>query len=145
LELAYSVGNYMGRIILITALLVLLTACGGRSFIPSIQLVKKAIAVEVSQTQQALKQKLDLNFRGFEINHLSITEQEYLTIQNLPTYRFRGDYDLVFKLPKRRLSQPQKPFEVYLQLQKEGKTWRLLLPDKSNQDNPPAWRSYLVQ
>ncbi|MHC5818654.1 MAG: hypothetical protein ACYT04_22920, partial [Nostoc sp.] len=59
--------------------------------------------------------------------------------------RVRGTYDLIVKLPKRRLTQPQKPFDVYLQIQQEGKTWRLLLPEKGIKDTQSIWRSYLIQ
>jgi hypothetical protein len=107
--------------------------------------VEKAIALQLEKTQQQLNQQLDLDFQGFKINHLSITQEKPLTIQNLITYQVRGTYDLTFKLPKRKLTQANKPFEVYLQLQKEGKTWRLLLPEQSRKDTEPVWHSYLIQ
>ncbi len=134
----------MVRLILTAILLVLLTACGGSGFLPTSQLVQKAIAIQLEQTQQQLEGQLNLDFRGFEINRLKIRQEKSLTIQNLPVYRIRGTYNLVFKLPKRKLTQPEKPFEVYLQLQKEGKTWRLLFPQKDSKDSPPVWRSYLI-
>ncbi|MFH7029241.1 MAG: hypothetical protein ACHBN1_28560 [Heteroscytonema crispum UTEX LB 1556] len=134
----------MVRLVLTAILLVLLTGCGGIG-LPTNQLVQKAIAFQLEKTQQQLSQQLDLDFRGFEIKRLSIKQQESLTIQNLPTYRLQGTYDLIFKLPKRQLTQPKKPFEVYLQVQKEGKTWRLLLPEKDSKDNKSVWRSYIIQ
>lgn len=133
----------MARLILTAILLLLLTACGN-GFLPTSQLVQKAIAIQLEQTQQQLEGQLNLDFRGFEINRLKITQEKSLTIQNLLAYRIRGTYNLVFKLPERKLTQPQKPFEVYLQLQKEGKTWRLLLPQKDSKDSQPVWRSYLI-
>ncbi len=135
----------MVRIIFTAILLLLLTACSSIALTPTRQLVQKAIAMDLQQTQQQLNQQLDLDFRGFRINHLSITEQKPLPVQNLPAFRVRGTYDLTFRLPKRRLTQPQKPFEVYLQLQKEAKTWRLLLPERGSNDTQPGWRSYLIQ
>ncbi|MBW4614613.1 MAG: hypothetical protein KME21_15320 [Desmonostoc vinosum HA7617-LM4] len=135
----------MVRWVLTAILLVLLTACGSAGLLPNNQLVKKAIALELSQTQQQLSQQLDLDFRGFEIKRLSIEQEQPLNIDSLPAFRVRGTYDLIIKLPKRRLTQPQKPFEVYLQIQQEGKTWRLLLPDKASKNTQPVWRSYLIQ
>lgn len=126
-------------------LLGLLTACTTTVLAPTSHLVEKAIAFELAQTQQQLSQQLDLDFQGFEIHRLSITQEQPLTIQNLPTYRVRGTYELTFKLPKRRLTQPQKPFEVYLQLQKEGKSWRLLLPEAGEKDSKSVWRSYFIR
>ncbi|WP_026733897.1 hypothetical protein [Fischerella sp. PCC 9605] len=133
------------RLIVILILLGLLTACTTTVLAPTSQLVEKAIALQLEKTQQQLNQQLDLDFQGFKINHLSINQEKPLTIQNLLTYRVRGTYNLTFKLPKRQLTQPQKPFEVYLQLQQEGKTWRLLLPEKVRKDTEPVWHSYLIQ
>ncbi len=135
----------MVRLIISLILLGLLTACTTSVLAPTSRLVEKAIAFELEQTQQQLSQQLDLDFQGFEIHRLSITQEQPLTIQNLPTYRVRGTYELTFKLPKRRLTQPQKPFEVYLQLQKEGKTWRLLVPEASGKDSKPVWHSYFIR
>ncbi|MBD2213865.1 hypothetical protein H6G64_05850 [Calothrix sp. FACHB-156] len=133
----------MVRLVL-TALLVLLTACGTIGLLPTNQLVQKAIALQLEQTQQQLSQKLDLDLQGFDIEKLAISEQKPLTIENLPAFRVRGTYDLIIKLPKRRLTQLQQPFEIYLQIQREGKTWRLLLPERVNKDTQPIWHSYLI-
>jgi hypothetical protein len=134
----------MVRLVITTILLVLLTACGSIGLLPTKELVQKAIAVALFQTQQELNQKVDLDFQGLEIKQLKITEEKPLTIQNLPAFRVTGKYDLTIKLPQRQLTQPQQPFELYLQIQQEGKTWRLLLPDKNSKDSHPIWRSYLI-
>ncbi|ARV58956.1 hypothetical protein BZZ01_10190 [Nostocales cyanobacterium HT-58-2] len=135
----------MVRLMISMVLLWLLTACTTSVLAPTSQLVEKAIAFTLEQSQQQLSQQLDLDFQGFEIHRLSIAQEQPLTIQNLPTYRVRGTYNLTFKLPKRKLIQPHKPFEVYLQLQREGKTWRLLLPEGSGKDSKSVWRSYFIQ
>ncbi|WP_373527347.1 hypothetical protein [Nostoc sp.] len=135
----------MVRLVLTAILLLLVTACGSIGLLPTRDLVQKAIALKLEQTQQKLSQQLDLDFQGFEIKRLSITEEQPLTIESLPAFHVRGTYDLIVKLPKRRLTEPTKPFDVYLQIQQEGKTWRLLLPQKSSKDTQPIWRSYLIQ
>ncbi|MFQ4144717.1 hypothetical protein [Chlorogloeopsis sp. ULAP02] len=135
----------MVRLIIIMTLLGLLTACTTSVLAPTSQLVEKAIALQLEKTQQQLKQQLDLDFKGFEVHHLAIAKKQPQTIQNLLTYHVSGTYDLIFKLPKRQLKQPQKPFDVYLQLQQEGKTWRLLLPQKESKDTKPVWHSYLIE
>lgn len=135
----------MVRLFLTTALLMLLMACGNIGLLPTSELVQKAIAVQLEQTQQQLNQKLDLNFQKFEIKRLLISQEQSLTIQNLPAFRVRGTYDLIAQLPNRQLKQLQQPFEVYLQIQQEGKTWRLLLPDKGSKNTQSTWRSYLIQ
>ncbi|WP_066381088.1 MULTISPECIES: hypothetical protein [unclassified Anabaena] len=125
-------------------LLLLLVGCGNVGLLPTSELVQKAIALQLAQTQAQLNQHLDLNFQGFEIKHLKISREEPLTVESLPAFRVRGTYDLIFQLPKRQLTKLQQPFEVYLQIQQEGKTWRLLLPSKDSLDAATVWRSYLI-
>ena len=139
----------MVRLVLTAILLMLLTACGTVGLEPSSQLVQRALALELSQTQQQLSQQLHTSGRpqppSFEINRVVITQQEPLVIQNLPAYHVQGTYDLTIQLPKRRVTQQQNPFEVYLQRQKEGKTWRLALPQSTGKNSEPVWLTYLIQ
>ena len=134
----------MIRLLLIVVLVISLTACGNGMFPPNRNLIKKAIAIQLEQTQQQLSQQLDLDFQGFEIDHLAIAKKIPLIVQRLPTYHLQGKYDLKFKIPKHDLKQNQKPFDIYMQLQREGKTWRLIIPDRNSEESNPVWRSYLV-
>lgn len=139
----------MGRLVLTVILLALLTACGTVGLEPSSQLVQRALALQLSQTQQQLSQQLQLSGRpqqppSFEINRVVITQQEPLVIQNLPAYHVQGTYDLTLKLSRRQVNQQQNPFEVYLQSQKEGKTWRLALPQFTGKDTKLTWLTYLI-
>lgn len=128
--------------LILTGILVLLTACSSIALLPTSELIEQAIAIQLEQTQQELKQKLDLNFQKFEIKQVAITQEQLLTIEDLPAYHVQGTYDLTVKLPKKKISQLQKGFDIYLQIQREGKSWRLLLPEKTNNDKPSIWHSY---
>ena len=135
------------RLILTAILLGLLTACGTGGLEPSSQMVQRAlvklnevIALELSQTPQHLSPQVP----SFEINQLVITQKKPQVIQDLPAYRVRGTYNLTVKLPKRRVTQQQNPFDIYLERQKEGKTWRLALP-QSTSESDPIWRTYLIE
>jgi hypothetical protein len=134
----------MVRLIIVAVLMMLISGCNTNPLTPTNGLVKKAIAIQVEQTQQQLSKQLDLEMKGFEIKHLAVKQLKSQTINKLPAYRVRGTYDLSLKLPERQLTQPKKPFEVYMQLQKEGKTWRLLQPRYENSDKA-VWRSYLIE
>jgi hypothetical protein len=134
----------MVRLVLTGILVVLLTACGTIGLLPTDKLVQKAIALQLEQTQKQLNQKLDLDFQGWEIKKLRIKQEKPFTVENLPAFRVTGTYDLVIKLPERQLTQPQQQFDIYVQIQREGKSWRLLLPDKSSKESQPIWRSYLI-
>ncbi len=134
----------MVRLIVIAVMVVLLSGCNSNPLTPTNGLVKKAIAIQLEQTQQQLSKQLDLDVKGFDIKHLAIRQLKSQTINTLPAYQVKGTYDLSLKLNKRELTQPKKPFEVYMQLQKEGKTWRLLQPQK-NSEGETAWYSYLIK
>ncbi len=134
----------MIKLIFTTIFIIFLTACTSIALLPTPELVQKAIALQLEQTQQQLNQQLDLNFQKFNIQRIYITQQQPLTIENLPAYRVQGNYDFSIKLPNRNLKQLQKPFEVYLQIQQEGKSWRLLIPEKNSQHSQAKWHSYLI-
>lgn len=128
----------MWRLILIV-LLGLLTACSSVGTEPNKTVVQKAIALQMQQTQQQLQQQV----RDLEIKRVNIAQKQPISIQDLPGFRVKGTYDLTIKLPKQKLTQQQNPFEVYLQRQKEGKTWRLALP-QFNSDGVSSWLTYLI-
>lgn len=130
--------------VLTVMLLVLLSACGTNTIEPSSQIVQRGLALQLEQTQQQLSQQLGLDTKGFKIKRVEITQQEPFRIQNLPAYHIRGTYDLTMQLPTRQVNQQHNPFEIYLQRQKEGKTWRLALPKFSGNDTKPAWFTYLI-
>jgi hypothetical protein len=109
----------------------LLTACGVRG-LPNTALVRKAIAMQVSQTQQAISQQLRLESPKVKVDRVQIKVQDPLRIQNLMAYRVEGTYDFTLKLRDRKVTQRDNPFEVYLQRQSEGKTWRLAQPQKES-------------
>ncbi len=138
----------MVRLILIAILLALLSACGTVGLEPSSKLVQRAIALQLEQTQQQLSQQRRESERtqipSFEINRAVITKQEPLVIQNLPAYHVQGTYDFTLKLPRRQVNQQHSLFDIYLQRQQEGKTWRLALPQFTGKDSKPVWFTYLI-
>lgn len=149
-------GNSMhkaGRLIISFVLTVmfmgLLTACGTSTpplgLAPNQELVKKAIALQVSQTQQRLTQQLQSPLPKFEITQVALNQLEPLFIGNLAAYHIRGTYSVKINLSQ-RVTQQKNPFDIYLQRQQEGKTWRLAVPqDRSKASQPSYWRTYLIQ
>lgn len=127
-------------------IVVLLSSCsiGGS---PSRDLVKQAIALQVSQTQQALTQQLYSSSSlppKFEISQVHVTQRQPLTIQDLTAYRVQGTYDLTLEFPHRRVTQRQNLFEVYLQRQIEGKTWRAAQLQPGNEEVGYRWITRLI-
>ena len=133
------------RVMLTIALVGVLAACSNiNGPTPNKQLVRKAIALQLDRTQQQLTQQLHLSEpASLAIARVRITKKEPLVVQDLPTFRVRGTYNLNVKLPKRQITQRQNPFEVYLQRQQENKTWRLLRPQPTD-GGTEVWYSYLI-
>ena len=131
------------QILLAVILAGLLTACNASRVAPSNQIVRRAIALQVSQTQQELSQQLRLESPKLKVDRVKVMSQEPLTIQNLSAYRVQGNYDYTLKLSKRTVTQKDNPFEVYLQRQSEGKTWRLA--QQQREENDSSWVTQLVE
>lgn len=139
----------MVRFILVAVMLGLLAAFVGdiwpTGLMPSGKLVRSAIAIQVNQTQEQLAEQLNNSSPKLAIEHLRINQQEPLKIHNLLTYHVRGTYDLTIQQQDNRVTEQKKPFDVYLQRQIEGKTWRLLLPQSTEKNAKPTWLTYLVR
>jgi len=134
-------------IVLTTILLIFLTACSSIPIVePNRQLVQKALAVQLSLAQQQINKQLHLaSPLQLEIDRLQIKQQQKLKIGNLPAYKVAGTYDRTLQISQRRIIQENSPFEVYLQLQREGKTWRLAIPQNNDKGKIQTWRTYSIQ
>ncbi|AFZ13133.1 hypothetical protein Cri9333_2263 [Crinalium epipsammum PCC 9333] len=132
------------RLIVTIILLAMLTACGVSGQAPSMQLVEKALIFQLHLTQNQFTQQLHSSHLRFEITQLQITDTKPLIIQNLSAYHIQGTYNLIAKLPHQTVTQQHNLFEVYLQRQKEGKTWRLARPQADIKDSRLVWLTYLI-
>lgn len=138
-------------------LLTVLTACGGntppKGLAPGREIVKHAIARQLTLTENRLTTQLNHpQETDFEIQNLNIKTLNPLYIADLPTYQISGTYRLKLNLSRQEITQDQNEFQVYLQRQVEGKTWRLLIREtasasaepENQEDNVTAWASYLI-
>jgi hypothetical protein len=127
--------------------IIALTACGtstpSRGLAPSKQLVQKAIALQVSQTQEQLTEQLQASPPNFEIARVALKQLEPLFLDGLPTYHILGTYNLKIQLPQ-QVTQQKNSFDIYLQRQKQGKTWRLAIPEDKGESAKATWRTYLI-
>ncbi|WP_448598121.1 hypothetical protein [Thermoleptolyngbya sp.] len=138
----------MLRPLLALLLALLMTACSSVSG-PGRDVVERAIALQFSQTQEDLIQLLnprDPTFPPFTISNVKITDEQGLQIGNLRGFRVRGTYDVTLEFPGRTVTQKANPFEIYLQRQIEGKTWRLARrqTNPKNQTDAESWVTQLV-
>ncbi|MEC4989647.1 MAG: hypothetical protein SAJ37_13035 [Oscillatoria sp. PMC 1068.18] len=130
-------------------LIILLTACGvGKPPIesaPDGNLVKKAIALQLELVQKQIGKQLNTANSEFEIAGVKVNLLEPIYVNKLATYHLQGTYKVKFSLPNQEVTQEKNEFDVYLQRQIEGKTWRLLKRDASNPEKEPLWKSYLIR
>jgi len=115
------------------------------SLAPGPELVRRAIALQVERTQAQLSQQLAAARPQVEIRHVKIAGFEPLYLARLATYRVQGTYDLYIHWPDRETEQKGNKFDLYLQRQKEGKTWRWLNREALEPEGEPRWTSYLVR
>jgi hypothetical protein len=129
-------------------LIILLTACTSAKppleFAPDPKLIQKAIALQLSQTENRLSKQLNAINPEVEINQIRVKIIEPVFVEALPSYRLQGTYNLKLKLPRQEAKQTNNPFEIYLQRQIEGKTWRLLR-QQINPAGEAQWSSYLIE
>lgn len=133
-------------------LCLLLTSCSGGqpsiSLAPSSEIIRKAIVLQVQHSQTALSAQLQAATPNLNIRHIKVDQLESLYLAKLPTYHLQGHYDLSLELPDQTLDQNRNSFDIYLQRQREGKTWRWLkpeiLPSEEKSGQPEHWLTYRV-
>ncbi len=131
------------------ALLLWLTACSTPTppleFTPDGETLEKAITLQLNLTQQRLSEQLKIAAPTLDISNIKVEKNEPVFINDLAAYHLTGTYQLKLILPRQEVTQRKNPFDIYLQLQAEGKTWRLLWREGRNAASQPQWSSYLIE
>lgn len=137
------------RWLLALLLIFLLNACSTVTppleFAPDGEIIQKAIALGLEQTEQHLSQRLNASRPTFEIGQINVQKIEPVVVGNLPTYHLQGNYNLTLTLPRQTVTQQKNRFDLYLQRQIEGKTWRLLKREPQKNSTETRWSSYLIR
>lgn len=138
----------MKRIFSLLVVLVLaltISACGSptppKTFAPDGKVIERAIAVSIEQAQQNLSNQLTTSIPESEITKISVSQLEPLYLGKLPTYHLQGTYRLTLKLSDTKVEKQDNQFDIYLQRQIEGKTWRLLKQEPETEQ----WLSYSLK
>ena len=125
-----------------------ITACQNSTvpleFAPDGQIVQQAIALQLSQRLNPLSEQLNTAKPQLNISNINVKKIDPVTITNLPSYHLTGTYNLRLILPRQEIKQTKNKFDVYLQRQAEGKTWRLLSKDNKTSNQDSVWKSYLI-
>jgi hypothetical protein len=126
-----------------------LTACTPSEppveFTPDGAIIQKAIALQLEQTERRLSKQLNVSPPTLEISKIQVKKNDPVFINELAAYHLTGTYRLVLQFTHRKVTQQNNPFDIYLQRQAEGKTWRLLTKTLETPTSSPQWSSYLIQ
>ncbi len=149
--------RWLGQVGLSIVILSCLISCGvgipPKELAPDGAIVTRAIEFHLNQTEIDLARQLNLKAPEIEIKNIRVRHIQPLFIAELPTYHLQGRYNLKIKLSRRQINQKNNYFDIYLQRQIEGKTWRLLTPEYGHRqaeetvtknNHPSQWSSYLI-
>lgn len=135
----------MFRWLLMSLLIVMLGACTAVPVFFDTDLVADAISLQLEQTQVQLSSQLRLaQTPTWRVERVRVTDNAPVMIQDLPGYHLQGTYRLSLDLPRGTVTRPKQPFDLYLQGQKEGKTWRLAKYGPPQMGAEPDWTTYLI-
>ncbi|MCC5897905.1 MAG: hypothetical protein JJU32_08310 [Phormidium sp. BM_Day4_Bin.17] len=129
----------------VSLLAIALAACSAVPIFFDTDLVADAISLQLEQTQSQLTSQLGLSESPtWSVDRVKVTENAPVMIQELPGYHLRGTYRLTIELPRGTVTRPKQPFDLYLQGQKEGKTWRLAKYGPRDEAGRDDWTTYLI-
>lgn len=137
----------MLNLILRLMLILLLSSCSPSAQLPTLKIMENALTFQINLVQQELVQGFNLQGRGrnsqprFDINRFVITQIDPMQIEDLPGFQIQGTYDLTIKFAQNQIQRRNNRFKLYLQSQKEGKTWRLARPQGSRMGGS-GWLTY---
>jgi len=135
----------MKRWIFNLVIILMLTGCGGSTpslgFAPDAKVIARAIAVQMEQAQTSLSNQLTTLLPETEISKIDVSQLQPLYLGKLPTYHLQGTYVLKLKLSDQKIEKQTNEFDIYVQRQREGKTWRLLKHKPDNEE----WFSYSLE
>lgn len=100
--------------------------------------------MQINPSQIHLSQNLLQSQPRLDITKVKIRQSEIIVVENLPTYHLRGSYQVNLHLPRHKFKQNQ-PFDLYIQQQKQNKSWRLLIPKSIGSNSKSSWHSYLIR
>lgn len=127
----------------------LIVACNSPTpptgFAPDGEIVEKAIILQLSQNFQRLSNQLNTTLPQLKINQIQVKQLDSILVTQLSTYHLQGTYNLKLMFPRQIKEQKKNKFDIYLQRQIEGETWRLVRREYNLSYDTPQWKSYLIR
>ncbi|NJN73834.1 MAG: hypothetical protein HC799_14005 [Limnothrix sp. RL_2_0] len=128
---------------IISIFLVALLGCQASSapleFAPDGAVIQQTIKAKLATHYRDLSQTITATPPQLEIKNITVKDIDSLFLNRLPVYHVRGTYDVSLTFSRQDRNRRNNSFDLYLQRQQEGKTWRSLQPDAR------GWRSYQLE
>ena len=110
---------------------------------PQPEIIEKALRIQLDKKYQQISQQLNTKRPQFKIIKINITQiKPAIKKFELPTYQLEGSYQMILRQGKSKRKKITNKFQLYLQRQSAGKTWRMIIPDNYNQ--PSKYYSYKI-
>ncbi len=97
-----------------------------KEFSPQAEVIKKALYSQLNQKYNSITTNLQTSPPKITITQININQIDPFWRDDLPVYHLRGNYQFKLKSRNKQFLSKYQIFDLYLQRQKEGKTWRLL-------------------
>jgi hypothetical protein len=130
----------LGSVLILLILCMCLGSCmataAPREFAPDGPVIQRAIAQKLQRHYQQLSQTISALPPVLEPKNIQVQSLDAFFLQSLPVYHLQGTYDLTLTFSSQRNeTRRRNTFDLYLQRQPEGKTWRSL------EQTSQGWRS----
>ncbi|MGB2927196.1 MAG: hypothetical protein WBB82_17990 [Limnothrix sp.] len=128
---------------LILFLLIALVGCTSTSapieFAPEGDIIQQTILTKLNAHHRNLSKTIAASPPQLQLKNISVEKIDSFFLNRLPIYHLQGFYDLNLAFANQQQERRHNAFDIYLQRQKEGKTWRSLEKTAS------GWRSYQLK
>ncbi len=110
-----------------------------KEFAPDGSVIEQAMEFELRQYYRDLSRTITAQPPEITLKNIQVKHIDSFFLKRLPVYHMQGTYDLELGLPSQTDNRKQNTFDLYLQRQTEGKTWRSL------KKIPSGWQSYAIR
>ncbi|WP_084176586.1 hypothetical protein [[Limnothrix rosea] IAM M-220] len=110
-----------------------------REFAPDGTVIEQAMHMELQQYYRDLSRTITAQPPTLKLNNIQVNQIDSFFLKRLPVYHMQGTYDLELGFRHQVENRKHNPFDLYLQRQTEGKTWRSL------KKIPSGWQSYAIR
>ena len=107
-------------------------------FAPDGDVIKREMQRELSQHYGELSNVIEATPPTVQPKNIRVKAINSFFLNRLPVYHTQGLYDVSLKFSNQEKISTNNSFDLYLQRQTEGKTWRSL------EETENGWRSYQV-